>query len=101
MTKYKNAILHDEYEIQELKADREFAMLYLKEAMAALNDPNERGAGLLAIRSIAQAYGGLTEIAKVAGLSRESLYRSLSPQGNPMQLSAEPQAAHEQSVVSA
>jgi len=83
MTSYKAAVSHDECEIDELKADREYAVFYLKEAMASLGNPQERGAALLAIRSIAQAYGGLRKIADDAGISRESLYRALSPKGNP------------------
>lgn len=57
----------------------------------------ERAAGLLdaaletgdegdvayALRAIAQARGGVAAIAKAAGLSRESLYRTLSRSGNP------------------
>ena len=37
----------------------------------------------MALRDIATAYGGLAKVAAEAGLSRESLYRSLSPKGNP------------------
>jgi probable addiction module antidote protein len=40
-------------------------------------------AGLLALRTVAEAYGGLAAIAAEAELSRESLYRALSPKGNP------------------
>jgi DNA-binding phage protein len=35
------------------------------------------------LRAIAEAYGGLGAVAAQAGISRESLYRSLSPKGNP------------------
>ena len=38
---------------------------------------------MLSIRAIAEAYGGIGKIAAEAGISRESLYRSLSPKGNP------------------
>ena len=40
-------------------------------------------AGLLALRDVAEAYGGLGMVAEQAGISREALYRSLSPKGNP------------------
>ncbi len=40
-------------------------------------------AGLLALRTVAEAYGGLAAVAAAAELSRESLYRALSPKGNP------------------
>lgn len=77
------AVSHHEREVEELREDRELAIEYLKTAMASLDDPNDRAAGLLALRSIAEAYGGLGVIAKSAGISRESLYRALSPTGNP------------------
>jgi probable addiction module antidote protein len=48
-----------------------------------LDDPNDRAAGLLALRTVAEAYGGLGAVATEAGISRESLYRALSPKGNP------------------
>jgi probable addiction module antidote protein len=37
----------------------------------------------LALRAVAEAYGGLGAVAAQAGISRESLYRALSPKGNP------------------
>jgi probable addiction module antidote protein len=77
------AISHHDREIEELRADRELALEYLKTAMESLDDPNDRAAGLLALRTIAEAYGGLGMIATQAGISRESLYRALSPKGNP------------------
>ena len=38
---------------------------------------------LTALRHVVEARGGMAEIAEKAGLSRESLYRALSPKGNP------------------
>jgi probable addiction module antidote protein len=83
MTSMKGAVSHHEREVAELRADRELAVQYLKAAMAALDDPNDRGACLLALRTIAEAYGGLSAVAAEAGLSREAMYRALSPKGNP------------------
>jgi probable addiction module antidote protein len=74
---------HHEWEIETLKGDRELAVEYLIAAMEALDNPEERAGGLLALRSVAEAYGGLGAVAAQAGISRESLYRSLSPKGNP------------------
>ena len=74
---------YHEWEVQELQRDREFAVEYLIAAMEALDNPDERGGGLLALRAVAEAYGGLGAVAAQAGISRESLYRSLSPKGNP------------------
>jgi probable addiction module antidote protein len=77
------AVSHAEETIKELRADRQFAVEYLKAALAELDDPGNRAAGLLALRDVAQAYGGLEAVAAQAGISRETLYRSLSPKGNP------------------
>src|SRR5690606_842495 len=74
---------HDEQEIAELRADPALAVEYLKVAMESLDDPDDRAAGLLALRTVAEAYGGLGAVAAEAGISREALYRSLSPNGNP------------------
>ena len=83
MSKLKGAISHREREIAELRADRELAVEYLREAMSSLDNPDDRAAGLLALRTIAEAYGGLGAVAAEAGISRETLYRTLSPKGNP------------------
>lgn len=83
MKEYKNSAPFHEWEIETLKNDREFAVAYLQAAMEALDDPEERAGGLVALRSVAEAYGGLGALAAQAGISRESLYRSLSPKGNP------------------
>lgn len=83
MSKLQCAASHHEAEVAELCADRELAVEYLKAAMESLDDPNDRAAGLLALRTVAEAYGGLGAVAAEAGISRESLYRALSPKGNP------------------
>lgn len=79
----KAAVSHHEREVAELRADRELAVAYLKAAMESLDNPEDRAAGLLALRTVAEAYGGLGAVATEAGISRESLYRALSPKGNP------------------
>lgn len=38
---------------------------------------------LLALKNIAEAQGGISELAARTGLGRESLYKTLSPKGNP------------------
>lgn len=83
MSKIKTTVSHHESELAELRADRELAVEYLKEAMESLDNPDDRAAGLLALRTVAEAYGGLGAVAAEAGISRESLYRTLSPKGNP------------------
>jgi len=83
MTALIGAVSHHEREVEELRADPEFAVEYLKAALESLNDPDDRGASLLMLRAFAEACGGLGAVAAKAGISRESLYRSLSPKGNP------------------
>jgi len=83
MSKLKGVVSHHEREVAELCADRELAIQYLKAAMEALDNPDDRAGGLLALRTVAEAYGGLGAVAAEAGSSRESLYRALSPKGNP------------------
>jgi probable addiction module antidote protein len=83
MSKLKGAVSHHEREIAELSSDRELAVEYLKAAMETLDDPDGRAGGLLALRTVAEAYGGLGMVAAEAGISRESLYRALSAKGNP------------------
>ncbi len=77
------AVSHHASEVEELRADKELAVEYLKAAMESLDDPDDRAGGLIALRTVAEAYGGLAAVAREAGISRESLYRSLSPSGNP------------------
>jgi probable addiction module antidote protein len=74
---------HHERKVQELQKDREFAVVYAKVAVEGLNNPEERGGSHLSLRAIAEACGGLDKVAAQAGISREPLYRALSPKGNP------------------
>jgi len=78
--KLKASISHDEAIVRELKANPDFAEEYLK---AALEDAGEPKVLLIALRHLAEAKGGIAKIAKKAGVKRESLYRALSPTGNP------------------
>jgi probable addiction module antidote protein len=79
----KLSVSHHTELIQELRADRRLAVEYLRAALSELDDPDNRAAGLLAMRDVAEAYGGLGAVAQEAGINRESLYRALSPKGNP------------------
>lgn len=81
--KLKAVVSHHDREVAELREDRELAVEYLKAAMESIDNPEDRAAGLLALRTVAEAYGGLGAVASDAGISRESLYRALSANGNP------------------
>ncbi|MGC2111796.1 MAG: addiction module antidote protein [Candidatus Korobacteraceae bacterium] len=78
--KGKASVSHDAAVIGELRKDPEFAAEYLKAALEEADDP---GVLLIALRHVAEARGGLAQIAQAAGIQRESLYRALSPRGNP------------------
>jgi probable addiction module antidote protein len=69
---------------------------YQPELIKALRDPREAAeylnaaledgdpeAFLLAVRNVAEAQGGIAQLAEKAELNRESLYRMLSERGNP------------------
>lgn len=83
MKKYAASVPYHEWEVAQLRKDPEFALEYLKAALESLDDPEDRGVSLLMLRALAEAYGGIGAVAAQAGISRESLYRSLSPKGNP------------------
>lgn len=78
--KNKTSISHDEALSRELREDKDFAVEYLRAALEEENDPKVL---LIALRRIAEARGGMAKVAKTAGIERESLYRALSPRGNP------------------
>ncbi len=65
--KLKAAVSHHDREVAELRADRELAVEYLKAAMESLDNPDDGAAGLLALRTVAEAYGGLGAVAAEEG----------------------------------
>jgi probable addiction module antidote protein len=78
--KDKASVSHDDVMVQKLRKNPYFAVEYLK---AAMEDTDEPQVLLVALRHIAEARGGVAKVAKAAGIERESLYRALSPRGNP------------------
>ena len=73
------SVSHDEALVRELRADPAYAAEYLQ---AAMEDTGEPAVLLIALRHVSEAYG-MADVAKAAGIKRESLYRALSPKGNP------------------
>ncbi len=73
---------HDEAVIELLREDPSFADEYLAAAMEEANQDGGREALLAALRHVAEAQG-MAAVADRAGIPRESLYRVLSPNGNP------------------
>lgn len=80
MNKKNRCVDYRQTLIERLKQSEQEQLYYLK---AALEDNwDEPQAFLLALKNIADARGFST-FAEEAGLSRESLYRTLSENGNP------------------
>ena len=73
---------HDEAMVELLREDSAFADEYLATSLEAIDEPGGREALLMALRQVAQAQG-MDAVAERAGIQRESLYRALSPKGNP------------------
>jgi len=74
---------HGDVMVQFIKEDTDFALVYLHQAFIEIYEDGGYEAFVLALRHVIEAKGGMTAIAKRAGMSRESLYKSLSPKGNP------------------
>jgi len=60
--------------------DPKYAAAYLT---ACMEDDDDEGGFLLALRDVADAQGGVRALAKKTGLNREHLFRMLSKSGNP------------------
>ena len=73
------SISHEDAIVKELRTDPQFAAEYLRAAMEESDEPRVL---LIALRQIAKAQG-IAKVAKKAHIERESLYRALSPRGNP------------------
>jgi len=70
---------HEEATIESFRNDPEFAAEYLNAILA----DGDREELLLALRYMANAFGGVTKLAEKAELNATSLYRTLSQKGNP------------------
>lgn len=74
------SVSHREALIRELREDPELAAGYLQTVLEDYGD--EPRTVLVALRQVAEAQG-MQQVADLAGIKRESLYRSLSSRGNP------------------
>ena len=70
---------HDDATVESFKGDPKFAAEYL-DAVLADGDQEEV---LTALRYMAKAFGGVRGLADGTRLNATSLYRTLSPSGNP------------------
>jgi probable addiction module antidote protein len=64
--------------LERLK-DQSLAVAYLNAAL----DDDDRRVFLLALKDVADAWGGMTKLSASAKLNREGLYKALSKKGNP------------------
>jgi probable addiction module antidote protein len=71
--------MHKEASVESFRRDPGFAIDYLN---TVLEDGDEREV-MLALRRIAQAFGGVGDVAAKTDLNAKSLYRTLSAEGNP------------------
>ncbi|MGH8471233.1 MAG: addiction module antidote protein [Gammaproteobacteria bacterium] len=70
---------HEEATVESFQKDPHFAAEYLN---AMLEDGDQQEL-LVALRYMAKAFGGISKLAEQAELNATTLYRTLSPQGNP------------------
>jgi probable addiction module antidote protein len=67
------------YDVADYLTDEESIAAYLTEVLES-NDPRFIAK---ALGAVARAKGGMTQLAKDTGISREALYRALGENGNP------------------
>ena len=73
---------HDQYMVEMIKADPEFAREYLAVALEEASQPGGIESLRVVLRHVAEAQG-MDNVAQRAGISRDILARSLGPKGNP------------------
>ncbi len=73
---------HDNAVVELLREDPSFADEYLAVALDEADQEGGQAALLAALRHVIEAQG-MASVAERAGLPRESIYRALSPTGNP------------------
>lgn len=72
----------NDYMNQLLKDDKE-AEMFLKISLEEHEKDGDMNAFLLAIRTLIDARGSITDIAKKTHITRQHLYKTLSKKGNP------------------
>ena len=70
---------HEEATIASFRRDPHFAAEYLN----AVLEGGDQSELMTALRYVAKAFGGVSRLAEQAELNATTLYRSLSPIGNP------------------
>ncbi len=70
---------HQEATVESFRRDPKFAAAYLN----AVLDDGDRAELMTALRYVTEAFGGVSAVARKTGLNTTTLYRTLSPRGNP------------------
>jgi probable addiction module antidote protein len=70
---------HEEASVEMFRNDPELAAEYLNSVLA---DGDESDL-MLALRDLSKAFGGVQEVARQAEVNANTIYRTLSDQGNP------------------
>ncbi len=70
---------HEDATIESFRKDPNFAAEYLN----AILEDGDQDELMLALRRMSKAFGGMQALAGKAKLNTNSLYRTLSPRGNP------------------
>ncbi|KGT90179.1 addiction module antidote protein [Enterobacter cancerogenus] len=79
----KKAVSHDDAMVTELRENPDYAEIYLQTALEDIYEEGGIAAFLIALRRVVEARGGISEISRKSGLSRQQLYKTLSEKGNP------------------
>lgn len=75
--------------LKDKLVDQAEAVSYLNVALEEYEKDHDADAFLLALRTVAEANGGISELAKKTNLNRQHLYRSLANKGNPRLITLE------------
>ena len=63
--------------------DPDEAIAYLQSSLEEFEKDGNSEAFLIALRTVAEAKGGISELSKKTDLNRQALYKILSKKGNP------------------
>ncbi|WP_128598973.1 addiction module antidote protein [Pantoea rodasii] len=69
--------------VAELRENPDYTEIYLQTALEDIYEEGGIAAFLIALRRVVEARGGISEISRKSGLSRQQLYKTLSEKGNP------------------
>jgi len=69
--------------IDDLRSDPEQTYAYLQVALEEFDQDGDTEHLMLALRTVAEARGGVPELARQIKMGKTSLYRALSEKGNP------------------